>query len=328
MKFSTEVEIKPSQEKIDYNSPVMFTGSCFAEEIGRQLSYGKMKVLTNPFGVLYNPLSTSHSLELIIEGKYFTKEDLYRYEDRYLSFSHDTSFSSRDINESLNKINHSVMNARNFLSDASFLFVTFGTAWIYRWKVDNRVVANCHKIPSLRFTRQLLKQADITARWLEIVERLKGFNNELTIVFTISPVRHLKDGAHGNQLSKSILMTSINELISSNGQLSYFPSYEIMMDELRDYRFYKKDMVHPSEAALEYIWKRFRECYFTGDSDKLYDRVVKITEATRHILNGSDSQDNSRFSKSMLNKIDKLLSDYPNIDLNREKTYFKNLLEK
>jgi hypothetical protein len=121
-------------------------------------------------------------------------------------------------------------------------------------------------------------------------------------------------------------MTSINELISTNDQLSYFPSYELMMDELRDYRFYKKDMVHPSETALEYIWKRFRECYFTGNTDKLYERVAKITEATRHIVTGSDSQDNSKFSKSMLDKIDKLLSDYPDIDLTREKEYFKNLL--
>ncbi len=328
MKFRTEIEIKPSRGKIDYNSPVMFAGSCFAEDIGKQLSYGKMKVLTNPFGVLYNPLSTSRSLELIMEGKAFTKKDLYRYEDKYLSFSHDTSFSSRDINDSLNKINHSIMSAHNFLSAASFLFITFGTAWVYKWKDDNSVVANCHKIPSSRFTRQLLKQEDITTRWLDVVERLKNFNNELTVVFTLSPVRHLKDGAHGNQLSKSTLMTSINDLITVNSQLSYFPSYEIIMDELRDYRFYKKDMVHPSETAVEYIWKKFRECYFTGDADNIYNRIVKITEATRHIISGSDSHDNSKFSESMLDKIDNLINDYPNIDLTGEKKYFKNLLKK
>lgn len=326
MKFRTEVEINASGEKIDYSTPVMLTGSCFSEEIGRQFSYGKLPVLTNPFGVLYNPLSVAHSLELIMEGREFCEEDLYSYEGRYLSFSHDTGFSSRNPEECLSKINLSMKAAHRFLSEASFLFITFGTAWVFRWKDDNRVVANCHKIPAAKFSRQLLKQEDISSRWVDIAERLRNFNSELTIVFTISPVRHLKDGAHGNQLSKSTLMLAINGLVNQNSRLSYFPSYEILLDELRDYRFYKKDMVHPSESAVDYTWEKFRHCYFTEETAEIYDRVKKISSATEHILMGNDDVDVKKFSRSMLDKIEKLKNDYSFVDLDREEDYFKNLL--
>ncbi|MEE4215245.1 MAG: GSCFA domain-containing protein [Bacteroidales bacterium] len=327
MKFRTEVEINASGKKIDYSTPVILTGSCFAEEIGRQFSYGKLPVLTNPFGVLYNPFSTAHSLELIMEGREYREDDLFKYEGRYLSFSHDTGFSSRDPEESLDKINRSLRAANIFLEEASFLFITFGTAWVYRWKDDNRVVANCHKIPAAKFSRQLLKQEDISSRWLDIIERLRNFNSELKIVFTISPVRHLKDGAHGNQLSKSTLLLAINELVNQNNSLSYFPSFEIMLDELRDYRFYKKDMVHPSESAVDYMWEKFSQSYFTEETAGIYERVKKISSATEHILMGNDDVDLKRFSRSMLDKIENLRNDYPFVDLVREEEYFRNILK-
>jgi hypothetical protein len=327
MKFRTEIEIGTSDKKIDYTTPVMLTGSCFAEDIGRQFSLGKIPVLSNSFGVLYNPLSTAHSLDLIMEGREFDEEDLYFYDGRYLSFSHDTSFTSRDPKKCLDKINRAIKEAHSFLAEASFLFITFGTAWVFRWKEDNRVVANCHKIPAARFTRQLLKTDDISSEWTGIIERLRSFNSELTIVFTVSPVRHLKDGAHGNQLSKSTLMMAINQLLSENRSLTYFPSYEIMLDELRDYRFYKKDMVHPSESAVDYIWEKLRHSYFTDRAALIYDRVVKIISATGHIPMGNDELDNKKFSRSMLDKIKMIKNDYPYVDLTREENYFKDLMK-
>ncbi|MDT8400637.1 MAG: GSCFA domain-containing protein [Bacteroidales bacterium] len=328
MKFRTEIDIRPAPVKAGYDTPVMLTGSCFAGEIGKQFSNGKMKALINPFGVIYNPLSTSRSLELIMEGKEFTAEDLFHYDNKYLSFFHDTGFSSRNRIEILDKINRSLSDAGSFLSGASFLFITFGTAWVYRWKENNRVVANCHKIPAARFTRELLKPEDIISEWLGIIEKLEDFNTGLNIVFTVSPVRHLKDGAHGNQLSKSILLVAINELLSLNGKLSYFPSYEIMLDELRDYRFYKKDMVHPSETAVDYIWEKFKDCYFTDNTKTVYERLVKITEAAKHVITGNDSHDNAKFGKTILGKIEMLLNEYPGIDLEEEEKYFKSLLNK
>ncbi|HDZ41255.1 MAG TPA: GSCFA domain protein [Bacteroidetes bacterium] len=328
MKFRTEIDLKPSLLKVGYDTPVMLTGSCFAEEIGKHFCNGKMKALINPFGVLYNPLSTLRSLELIMDAEKFTGDDLYHFDNKYLSFYHDTSFSSRDSSESLKKINRSLADANRFLSGASFLFISFGTAWVYRWKEDNRVVANCHKIPAARFTRQLLKPEDIISGWLSLIEKLENFNTRLNIVFTVSPVRHLKDGAHGNQLSKSTLLLAIDRLMSLNNKLSYFPSYEIMLDELRDYRFYGKDMVHPSETAVDYLWEKFKDYYFTDHTRTIYERLLKITEATKHIITGNDSEDNAKFSKTMLGKIGSLLRDYPGIDLTEEEKYFKNLLKK
>jgi len=326
MEFITKIKTDSAKQKIGYDTPVMFVGSCFSGEIGRQFSYGKMDVLINPFGVLYNPLSTARALEVIMENRAFSKEDLYCYDNKYLSFYHDTSFSSRDNTKGLIKINRSISEARSFLSGASFLFVTFGTAWVYRWKENNEVVANCHKIPAARFSRHLLKTKDIVTSWQKLVSELKNFNKRLNIVFTVSPVRHLKDGAHGNQLSKSILTLAIDELTSANIELSYFPSYELMLDELRDYRFYKKDMVHPSDTAIEYIWERFRETYFTSDAVSIYDRVAKITEAMRHKITDDNTESIQKFRNSMLDKIKKISNDYPFVNLGEEENYFNNII--
>jgi uncharacterized protein (UPF0332 family) len=326
MEFRTKIERLPSKEKIGYSSPVMFIGSCFADDIGRQFLNGKMNVLINPFGVLYNPMSAARALELIMEGTQFRKEDLNFFDNRYLSFYHDTSFSSSNYEISLEKINNSISEAHNFLRSATNLFVTFGTAWVYRWKDNSEVVANCHKIPAARFTRHLLKTEDIVRRWIKIVSDLNVYNSNLNIVLTVSPVRHLKDGAHGNQVSKSTLIVAIEELISANKNLSYFPSYEI--DELRDYRFYDKDMVHPSDTAIDYIWQGFKETYFTSDTSAIYDRVSKITEATRHIVISSEKEDIIKFRNSMLERIKKIKDEYPFINLDEEENYFNNLILK
>lgn len=325
MEFRTKIEMGSAIPMIGYDTPVFFIGSCFAGEIGRQFLYGKMDVLINPFGVLYNSLSTGQALELIIENRVFNEEDLYHYNDKYLSFYHDTSFSSRDRVKSLGKINNSISNAYRFLSGASFLFITFGTAWVYRWKENNEIVANCHKIPSAMFSRHLLKIHDIVTIWQNLIARLRNFNRDINIIFTVSPVRHLKDTAHGNQLSKSILLLAIEELLSADTELSYFPSYEIVLDELRDYRFFKKDMVHPSETAVEYIWQIFRQSYFNSDAINIYDRVAKITEAIRHVITDDDSESISKFSRSMLDRIKKIRNDYPHINLHEEEEYFNAL---
>lgn len=325
MELRTKIEKPQAKEKISYNSSVLFIGSCFADDIGRQFLNGKMQVSINPFGVLYNPMSSARALELIMKGKLFRKEELHFFDNKFLSFYHDTSFSSGNHEKSLRKINNSVSDAHVFLKTASHLFITFGTAWVYRWKENNEIVANCHKIPAARFTRHLLNPEDIVSHWTKIVASLAGFNNNLNIAFTVSPVRHLKDGAHGNQVSKSTLVVAIEELISANDNLSYFPSYEIMLDELRDYRFYDKDMIHPSDTAVEYIWERFKETYFAADTSAVYDQVSKISEATRHIIISEEKEDILRFKKSMLEKITQIRNNYPFINLDEEESYFKNL---
>jgi len=325
MEFRTKIDISPSKAGINYESPVMLIGSCFANEIGRHFENGKLKSLVNPFGVLYNPLSTGRAIDLIMEGKVFSKDDLFFYDRKYLSFYHDTGFSSEDAGYSLKKINSSLSEARRLLSGAGFLFITFGTARIFKLNENNMPVANCHKIPAARFSRHLLETGDIAEYWDNIIQKLQQFNKDLNIVFTVSPVRHLKDGAHGNQVSKSILITAIDKLISRNSELSYFPSYEIMLDELRDYRFYKKDMIHPSDVAVEYIWDRLRESYFRPGTEQIYQRVLKISEAARHIVLGNDPGELTRFKEAMLTRIQKLKNDYPIIDLTEEEKYFRGL---
>ena len=216
MEFRTKIEKLKVKEKISYTSPVLFIGSCFANDIGKQFLSGKMQGHINPFGVLYNPMSSAHALEIIIKGKLFSREDLHFFDKKFLSFYHDTSFSSSNYEKSLEKINNSISEAHAFLKSASHLFITFGTAWVYRWKESNAIVANCHKIPADRFSRHLLKAEDIVNRWSQIVSGLSGVNSDLKIVFTVSPVRHLKDGAHGNQVSKSTLVVAVEELVSTN----------------------------------------------------------------------------------------------------------------
>ena len=326
MEFRTKIEKIKAKEKINYSSPVLFIGSCFANDVGRQFLNGKMQALINPFGVLYNPISSAYALELIMTGKLFGEKELHFFDNKYLSFYHDTSFSSTSNEKSLKKINNSISVAHRFLKSASHLFITFGTAWIYRWKENYEIVANCHKIPAARFSRHLLRKEEIVRQWTRIISRLNDFNSNLNLVFTISPVRHLKDGAHGNQVSKSLIVMAVEELVKANDHLSYFPSYEIMLDELRDYRFYDKDMVHPSDTAIEYIWKRFMETYFTNDTSAIYDQVSKITEATRHIITSDEKEDILRFSQSMLEKIIKIRNIYPFINLDDEENYFNKLI--
>ncbi len=325
MEFRTKIEITGVPGLISYDSNVMFIGSCFANEMGKNFHLGKMNALVNPFGVLYNPGSTAHALELMMSDRRYTDEDIHIYDNRYLSFDHDTSFSSVSREECLNRINSSLTEARSFLRKASFLFVTFGTARVFRWQKDNRLVANCHKVPASDFTRHLLNAEDIIAMWKDVVDRLRLFNKELKIIFTLSPVRHLKDGAYGNQVSKSVLFTAIDQLLANDSALSYFPSYEIMIDELRDYRFYKKDMIHPSDIAVEYIWERLSESYFSRDTEEIYRQISKISEARRHVIGGNDPDALSRFKESMLTRINTLKKKYPFIDLGTEEEYFKNL---
>lgn len=326
MEFRTISEIKRADETIDYSSGVMMMGSCFAGEIGRQFRAGKMNVLINPFGVLYNPLSTARSLEMIMEGKTFRREDLHHYDNKYLSFYHDTGFSSRESSISLDRINRSISCANDFLSSATFLFITYGTAWVYRWKENKELVANCHKIPAAQFTRHLLTREDILKTWQDVIVQVRNFNRDLKIVFTVSPVRHLKDGAHGNQVSKATLLMAIEDMIAGDNDLSYFPSYEIMLDDLRDYRFYAKDMVHPSDAAIEYIWEKFRECYFSPGTNTIYARVKKITDARNHKITGDDVDSINEFSQSILQKISNIKKDFPGVDMEEEEKYFSDLL--
>ena len=327
MIFRTTVDIKPSETKITYGDSTMFLGSCFAAYIGEQMKLRKMSAMINPSGTIYNPESILTAINNIVSNKQAVINDLYNFNDTWISFEHYTDFSSDNPDNLLDKINEQNEKAFSFLKKASFLFITFGTARVYRLKKTGALVSNCHKIPSDNFYSELLTVESIVDKWSLTLNKLSAFNPELKVVLTISPVRHWKDGAYGNQLSKSVLFLAVEELMKHKTKPSYFSAYEILMDDLRDYRFYANDMLHPSSAAIDYIWEKFSEAYFDKQTIELQQSVQKITKAAEHRIM-TDSKTKKRiFAEKILEQINNITAKTDSIDFSSEIDYFTTLLE-
>ena len=283
----TRIDIPASEWKIAAGEKVLLVGSCFADEIGERMVRGGFEAMVNPFGTLYNPASIAASLLRSISEKEYTADSVELIQSEsdgmWHSWMHHSSFSSLDVATLVERINGTTHCVADFLREADVLIVTMGTAIIYRLKETGMLVANCHKQLDSLFVRERLNSYDIVDQWEMLLQLLESVNPKLKVIFTVSPIRHKRDGYHVNQVSKGILLQGVDEIVngkSSNSQCFYFPSYEIMMDELRDYRFYADDMIHPSEKAVEYIWQRFQDTYF---DNKTKDAVAKATkEWARH----------------------------------------------
>ena len=327
MIFRTTVDIKPSETKITYGDSAMFLGSCFAAYIGEQMKIRKMPAMINPAGTIYNPESILTTISNIISNKQAAINDLYNFNGEWISFNHYTDFSSDNPDNLLDKINTQNIKAHNFLKNASFLFITFGTARVYRFKKTGEVVSNCHKIPNTNFDTELLSVETIVGKWKQILDELSAFNPKLKTVFTISPVRHWKDGAYGNQLSKSTLFLAVDELMKHKTKPSYFPAYEIQMDDLRDYRFYADDMLHPSSSAIDYIWEKFSEIYFDKPTVELQQSVHKITKAVEHRIMTDSKTKKRAFAEKMLKQINDITKKTSLVDFSSEIDYFTAMLE-
>jgi len=328
MELRTTLNIEPSPYKITYNDRVMFIGSCFASSIGFQMEMGRMPVMINPAGAVFNPVSVCNTIDTIIAGKEFVQDDLYYHDGTYLSFYHYTDFSSDDPVKVLEKINKKSKEALDFIRSARFLFITLGTARVYRWKKTGLIVSNCHKIPPDHFEPELLTVSEIVTLWEKQLNRLHSLFPQLKVVFTISPVRHWKDGAHGNQVSKSVLFLAVEELLNHTVSPQYFPAYELVMDDLRDYRFYNDDMLHPSSTAINYIWDAFSTCYMGNKTMNIWNEVVKITKACNHRFNTGSGIKINNFAERMLKQISDIEGKVPAIDLSHERNYFLSLLKK
>jgi hypothetical protein len=324
--FRTPVIIKESQNKITYHTKVLFLGSCFTENIGNKLEFLKFQVDINPFGIIYNPESVGNSLEVLMEKGLFNKEDLGYNNNQWYSFYHHSRFSNVDAERCLEKINQGIEFSNNFLKECDFLFITFGTSWVYRLKESQLVVSNCHKIPASEFEHSLLKTSEIIDKYNKVLNKLFTFNPKLKIIFTVSPIRYWKDGAVGNQLSKSTLIMVINELIKGFTNIDYFPAYEIMMDDLRDYRFYAEDMIHPNQVAINYIWNRFSDTYIARDCMNNISELEKLLLAKNHKVFEEKTAIYRDFLKSALDKIIVFSNKYPFINLDSEIEYFKTKL--
>lgn len=326
MELRTEVPLPVSSGKITFSTPVMFLGSCFANEIGYRLASGKLDVMTNPHGTLFNPFSVAGALDRFAASHRYTEKDVYLYRNRYMSLDHHTAFSSYERDVLIERLNDVSRAASEFIRRASFLFVTFGTSYIYTLRESGAIVANCHKLPSSLFKRRLAASDEIAARWRETLDRIAELNPALRVWFTVSPVRHLSDGAHANQISKAHLLLAAEELLSHPSAGGYFPAYEIFMDDLRDYRYYTADMVHPSETAIDYIWEKFSSVFIDSPALRLWNEAARITRAMAHRITG-DKQETAPFASAMLDRVNDLREKAPFIDLAAEEAYFRGLLK-
>lgn len=315
MKFRTEIPVSESILRIDHKSSMMLLGSCFSQNIGLRLQEGNFDVDVNPFGVLYNPASIEKSLKILLSKKLFTIEDLFEDRGVFNSFSHHSIFSSESKEECLNRINQQIEKSSEKLLDLDYLLVTFGTSFVFTLKETGQVVSNCHKIRADRFDRRRLSVSEIVAQWSDLLERLKEVNPKLKVIFTVSPIRHWKDGAHGNQLSKSILLLAIDELNSKYDFTSYFPAYELMMDDLRDYRFYAEDMLHPNEMAISYIWGYFKKTYFDQPTEQILREWSQIYLAVNHRSQNENSKEYQDFLKNIMDKLMRFKSKYSYLDV-------------
>ncbi|MFO7669857.1 MAG: GSCFA domain-containing protein [Bacteroidales bacterium] len=283
MQLITEVELHEYPFRIDHHTPSLFMGSCFTENIGRLMERWMFPLTVNPFGVTYNPASISRQLEALMQKEAYVAEELNHHNELWFSFDHYTGFSSPERQNCLEGINRTFLDAKKVLQQASVLVITWGTSWVYRYNPTGEVVCNCHKIPSGQFTRTRLSVNEILNLYSDVITRLFDFNAGLNILLTVSPVRHWKDGAHGNQLSKASLLLATEALeLKFPGKVSYFPSYEMTMDELRDYRFYADDMLHLNSIATGYIWEKFQKVLVSGESQQIIGDLEPLLKMEDH----------------------------------------------
>ena len=309
--FQTKIDIPVSDIKISYKDSIMTLGSCFAENIGNKLETVFFETDINPFGVLYNPVSVKNSLELLIQNKSFSSEEIFENKSLWQSFAHSSLFNGLSEVECLNNINTRLISSAGFFQKTNVLLITFGTAWVFEEKKSGRVVSNCHKLPSGDFERRRLTVNEIVSDYNELIVTLQKLCPALNIIFSVSPIRHWKDGAHENNISKSILLIAIDELQKQHKQVHYFPAYEILLDELRDYRFYAPDMLHPSEVAVDYIWSRFSETYFSERTLQLKKRIEQLVADRAHRPYQPDSAEFKKFVEHTEKRKAEILHDFP-----------------
>lgn len=304
MKFRTEIDFRNSEKKIQLDDCIFSVGSCFSAEISALLKDGQMQTLCNPFGTVFNPYSIQHAIKQMHRCKTYTQEDLTFYDGAYLSLDHHSSFNSSFPEKTLEKINGSIQEAHHFLKKTNWVLITYGTSFIYEFLPKNQLVANCHKIPQKDFEKRLLTDAEIQESIGQTIKQLQDIcQKDLQILFTVSPVRHTKDGMVENQLSKAKLICALHEALPQHKNCHYLPVYEVLMDDLRDYRFYREDLIHPNEQAIAYIWEKFGETYFCDEVKAFITENFKIKAALEHRTIDESSPKHQEFLKKTKERI-------------------------
>jgi hypothetical protein len=286
--------------------------------MGEKLLASKFNVIINPFGIIYNPISIANAIIRITKCEQYNEQELMYFNNKFISLEHHGEYSSADKNECLEKINSTILTTNKSLKSASHLLITLGTAWVYKHLQQDKIVANCHKIPQKEFAKTILSLEEIKKSLHKAVQECRRINNSINIVFSLSPVRHLNDGVIENQLSKSLLHVAIQQVINEMENCHYFPAYEIMIDDLRDYRFYKEDLIHPNDIAIKYIWEKFCNSAIEKKSLIAKDKIEEINKAILHKPFYEKSEEYKKFVLATINKIELLQKDYPEINFKKE----------
>ena len=331
MFFTTPVELPCGTLEISHKSKLMLIGSCFANNIGSALLDKKFNVDVNPFGVQYNPLSIATVLTRIVDGTLFNANspEIFEHNGKWHSILHHSDFSRNSKEALIECINERLLRAHRAIKECDTIIITLGTAYAYTRNSDNAVAGNCHKLPGSCFTRSLLGIEEIVSKISSILQRIIAMSPKARFIFTVSPIRHLRDGAHDNQKSKATLLLAIDKIVQAfPSNVTYFPSYEIMMDELRDYRFYADDMLHPSTKAIEYIWECFDKCYFSEATRALNIKTSEIARGLGHKPFDPESATYKHFVAQLLQKIETIEKEHPYIDFINEKRQCNTLLNR
>ena len=314
MNFTTKIPIEKSKNSIDYSSQILSLGSCFAENMAAKFSYFKFQNSVNPFGIIFNPVSIENLVSRVVNNKQFTEEDIFFHNDLWHCFEVHSELSNPNKKAFLENLNQLLESTNNQITKSTHCIITYGTSWVYRFRhpetsgqSDKKtIVANCHKVPQSEFEKEILSVETIEKSIQNMIDLIKKINPNCHFIFTVSPVRHLKDGFVENQRSKAHLITAIHNSKLETLNSEYFPSYEIMMDELRDYRFYAKDMLHPSQTAIDYIWIRFFENYVAQSEFGLMNEVCEIQKALAHLPSNPNSSEHKKFLEKLQVRKDNL----------------------
>jgi len=314
MKLQTQIPLAKANNQIDYNSQLLLLGSCFVENIGDRLAYYKFQSVQNPFGILFHPLAIEKLVSRAIHQTVYTEKDVFFLNDKWQCYDAHSDLSAVSKELLLQNLNAALEKTKKQLECASHIVITLGTAWVYEIKEGGQVVANCHKVPQKEFVKKLLGIDQIQNSLKATIEHIQSVNKNAHFIFTVSPVRHLKDGFVENQLSKSHLITALQHIVdisSLSKKECYFPSYEIMMDELRDYRFYAEDLVHPNTTAIQYIWEKFVDVWISDNAIPTMANVEAIQKALAHKPFNPDAENHQKFLKTLEEKIHSLQKTFP-----------------
>ncbi len=314
MKLQTEILLKPvSQHQIDYKSSLCLFGSCFSEHISQKLTSHKLPTFSNPFGLLFHPKAIENLIDKSVNKTTYSVDNVFKLNDQFQCFDAHSKLNSIKQSDLIEGLNNATSETLHHLKKASHICITLGTAWVYKHKASAKIVANCHKVPQKEFHKNLLSVEEITNSLQRSIDLVLSINPKVHFIFTVSPVRHLKDGFTENTLSKAHLISGVHAIIKINSQAHYFPSYEILMDQLRDYRFYNEDMIHPNAVAINHIWEQFKLVWFSKEAKEISTEIIQITKGLGHNAFNSTSEAHKKFLLHLNLKKKALLNKFPHV---------------